>query len=625
MKKKYILTFTIIMQVVALLFVVSYSWFVGDYDSKDINGDDINISTTEDLILSYKNETYSSLNLNTILSPKFVFEQVSSTGLDNDLFYKIDYTPNLNNMPASYVEATANEDYIEIDVTISSVSKAKRVYLDGVNSGFFVGEEDGEALSTDMTAANAMRCSVSYTDQYSNKRTIVFANNWYKSTTTYGENDVVLDDTHIVLQKDTHLINYIDGYQTYSNGLPLYVNYAETREVNDGNGVIRYEAITPTGVENAVPFSSYDYNSSKENLVLFDLNPYTVKDLKIKIWLDGTACNLNNGVDLISGRPVKFTLRFASSLEMGVECSTKLVEAGMKIDTIRKYNAKATDFTFTDSNDPFYISYASDYYALKNEYFVNNGATLSYSRVVNGVLTQRTYNKVIVDGVSLYKSDDDPLYYNLDEKKGYVKYGDLLWKLSYPGYLPSDTKPTYATIDNYNYVVINNNGSIGDSFTLVGYVVCNGKDVTVVNDSYIYGNAINVTEFLPIAIKQSEWGNIYTDSIVPLYNATLDEFTVNINGEYKTFKYTDNSKFVWLVKNIDQNSNCLQNCSYNSTYGAWVVDYDNSEEQYKEFSIDLTNLLTDKVINLVGCYIDSNNGNNLRDVVQVIYHIDKNH
>lgn len=650
MKKKYILTLTIIMQVVALLFVVSYAWFLGDYNNRNIINDEINISTTEDLILSYKNETYTSLNLNSVLSPKFTFEQVSSTGLDGDLFYKIDYTPKLNNMPAQYVEATVNEDYIELDLTLSSVSKAKRVYLDGINSGFFVGEEDGDPLATDMTAANAMRCSISYTDQYGNKRSIVFANEWYKSSVTYSQENPsqIIDDTRIILLEDTYDKDENTGNQYYVDGVPQYVNYAENLVVNNpGGGELVYNAITASGIENAIPFTCYDFNNSNENLILFDLNPYTVKDIKLKIWLDGTACKttpIGEGDnqsyrDLISGRPIKFNLRFASSMNLGVECSTKIVEEGMQIDTINTYSTISNNITASKENNPFFVSYTDDYYQLKTEYYTVSGNTLNYRYTGSGAVINRTYQKVTIGGVDYFKDTRnegtesnpvDPLYYDLAEKKAYVKYGDLNWGISYPGYNAADTLPNYATINGSTHKVVVGHGYKGDFFTLIGYVYANGKKLVVVNENYTFGDAIEVNKYDPIAITSNKiYDGVYNDGLIGMYNNTEDFFTVIINGVSTTFDYDDHSHFIWVVKNIpgvtpgnEATQNIINNCTYDSTNHWWKVDEDTVDNVliYKDISVNYNDINDNTTFNLIGLY---KSGNTYREVISILYFVNK--
>jgi len=641
MNKKYLLTLIIFCQVCMILFVVSYSWFGGHYYDRTITGDDIEISTTEDLILTYKNTTYSSLRINDVIDTSFIFEQVSSTGLGDDEFYKIDYSTNLIDQPAKYVEATANVDYIRLDVTLSSASKAKRVYLDGVNSGFFLGETDGTYLdeSTENVnyqyrnlAADCMRMSISYIDQDSNNRYVVLSNNSYKS--------YVIKDNDIVDKETNGNPMYLNGERQYTH------NYAENR--NDKT------ATTPTGIENTLVFEEFDINANNENMILFDLLPYQVKALRICIWLDGTACHKNDdGYDRISGRPVICSLRFSSSTNTGVEYSTKLVEEGMRISTIADIKTNyAGKLTYNESANSYSIPYANGYYAMKSELIKKNGSNYDYSYA--GVT--RTYVPIIINNRNYYvdynnstsalraaavasHTNVDPFYYDLQTNQAYIMYDELSYKLksNVKNSVTGDTK-TLGTIGNDYYITIGD-GDINDTFNLIGYVTLNGNDEDLTNDiivpvvveTYVFDNAITVVEPTPVAIKQINYGtNQYQTSIIHDYYNMGDNFSVIINGERTNVNYSDGDQFIWTVQNLSTSSGksiteLITNVHAEEILGKTYYVLNKTNNKFEDVVLQYNDIAQNDTFYLMGWYITKNGDTitSIREVVRALYYVNK--
>jgi len=524
MNKKYIKTIVMTVVTTVLMFVVSYAWFDGDYYNKNIYNNEVNISTSKDLILSYKNVVYTQLNLKNILPEEFEFGQVSSTGLNNSKFYKINYEKELDNLPAEYVEAVANEDYLEFNIKITASDTPKRVYLDCVNSGFKDATNAFEGY-TGIKPADCMRCSLSFSDSStSTNRTIVLANSSigsYPNSSNVSVYNNCVQENDLVRYARDNGGNEIKTRPLYEGGIAQYNKSIEPKEIGD-------EYADVTGIQIPNYFTDFDYSGTstlnsmtEENAILFDLMPYQEKNITVRIWLEGsTIPETEASLNYIAGRYITFNLKFNSTTDKSVDYNVRYIDPGMNIDTINDYLGR----TGKDAFSNVIIDEASSDYKFRN--YVKSGSDY---RINDGGVVY-TYT---LDSTTGYyhctNSNYDKLYYNIERSAAYVPYSALSWKLNNVSkrrdYGETVDTVSIARIDAVtNKIVIPNyrftNNSIvydapirGETFTLIGYYGGVVENFVVVNELYVSADVNTVEEKVYVTNSGMVSENTFSKSI----------------------------------------------------------------------------------------------------------------
>lgn len=156
-KLKFILEMIVLLSIVAIISLVSYSWFKNK-DNPIISANNIKVSAADGLVIKLTPDTVgrTEVSLNQVITgfDEFILKQVSS--VDGVNFYKIDFGQGLAVEDPEFVKLSStynmNEDgYISYTFFLTTETFAKHVYLhkDTIISG---------------DAANAMRISMKITD-----------------------------------------------------------------------------------------------------------------------------------------------------------------------------------------------------------------------------------------------------------------------------------------------------------------------------------------------------------------------------------------------------------------------------------------------------------------------------
>jgi len=593
MKKKYIIGTILILLTMSVLFIVSYSWFEGELKDKTVTSNEVKITTSKDLILSYKGSTYSSLNISDIINENFEFAQVTTTGLYNSNVYKIDYVKELDGLPAEYTNATANVDYLEFTVKLTSQQNRKRVYIDSVNSGFQNASPDSFFTSGNYTGirpADCMRCSLSYQDSNtSSNRTIVFGNNQIGTNTNYNADGTLNTETPIInsfmyaktlSEKDTYSYVLTEALNRKSDYSYLY--YKGVKQTNariKGTTTEDQNYCHLTGDQIVTHFTDYDFgavnesNVAYENGILFDLEPYQEKNITIRIWLEGAAIpDTETSNTYIAGQGITFALRFSSTEDFNVLCNTKYIS---NEENYNSFNVSDAVNTYLGTNHGASFTSAvfdrnSENYKLKS----TPTDTVSSTLTVDG----KTYTRTLVDGTYYYKCSTevdgvevDPLWYDVLNASAKIQYKSLKWKLIsnvknryyYSSDLGNTTKQiTIANLNASNDVVVNSSALYGESFSLIGYVDFEtGNDMAIINEKYIVSklyesvefeqvlDATNASGYMSGSIGNHTCSKPFSDIIKDAYNSdsvylSSTNFSYNIKGTTSQGNYTY-SELVW--------------------------------------------------------------------------------